>query len=82
MRIGLAFILFHSNPIQTGCSHVSTPGELFTGQICSPLSKVDKHSPDREGYIMRIGKERCERKAYPHRVYPDRNRIRLRVNEA
>ena len=29
---------------------------------------------------MRIGKERCERKAYPHRVYPDRNRIRLRVN--
>ena len=31
---------------------------------------------------MRIGKERCERKAYPHRVYPDRNRILLRVNEA
>ena len=30
---------------------------------------------------MRIGKERCERKAYPHRVYPDRNRIRLRVNK-
>ena len=31
---------------------------------------------------MRIGKERCERKTYPHRVYPDRNRIRLRVNGA
>ena len=31
---------------------------------------------------MRIGKERCERKAYPNRVYPDRNRIRLRVNGA
>ena len=31
---------------------------------------------------MRIGKERCERKAYPHRVYPDRNRIRLRVTGA
>ena len=31
---------------------------------------------------MRIGKERCERKVYPHRVYPDRNRIRLRVNGA
>ena len=31
---------------------------------------------------MQIGKERCERKAYPHRVYPDRNRIRLRVNGA
>ena len=31
---------------------------------------------------MRIGKERCERKAYPHRVYPDKNRIRLRVNGA
>ena len=31
---------------------------------------------------MRIGKERCERKAYPHRVYPDMNRIRLRVNGA
>ena len=29
---------------------------------------------------MRIVKERCERKAYPNRVYPDRNRIRLRVN--
>ena len=29
---------------------------------------------------MRIGKERCERKAYPYRIYPDRNRIRLRVN--
>ena len=29
---------------------------------------------------MRIGKDRCERKAYPHRVYPDRNRIQLRVN--
>ena len=24
---------------------------------------------------MRIGKERCERKAYPHRVCPDRNRV-------
>ena len=42
MRIGLAFILIN-------CSHMSTPGELFTGQICSPLSKADKHSPDREG---------------------------------
>ena len=31
---------------------------------------------------MQIGKERCERKAYPHRVYLDRNRIWLRVNEA
>ena len=31
---------------------------------------------------MRIGKERCERKAYSNRVYPDRNRIRLRVNGA
>ena len=31
---------------------------------------------------MLIGKEKCERKAYPHRVYPDRNRIRLGVNEA
>ena len=31
---------------------------------------------------MRIGKERCERKAYPDRVYSDRNRIRLRVNRA
>ena len=31
---------------------------------------------------MWIGKERCERKAYPHRVYPDRNHIRLRVNRA
>ena len=31
---------------------------------------------------MRIGRERCERKAYPRRVYPDRNRIRLRVNGA
>ena len=31
---------------------------------------------------MRIGKERCERKAYPHRVYRDGNRIRLHVNEA
>ena len=31
---------------------------------------------------MQIGKERCERKAYPHKVYPDRNRIRLRVNGA
>ena len=30
---------------------------------------------------MRTGKERCERKAYLHRVYPNRNRIRLRVNE-
>ena len=24
----------------------------------------------------------CERKAYPHRVYRDRNRIQLRVNGA
>ena len=31
---------------------------------------------------MQIEKERCERKADPHRVYPDRNRIRLRVNGA
>ena len=31
---------------------------------------------------MRIGKERCERKAYPHRVYPDRNRIQLHLNRA
>ena len=31
---------------------------------------------------MRIGKERCERRAYPHTVYPDRNRIRLHVNWA
>ena len=23
----------------------------------------------------------CERKAYPHKVCPDRNRIRLRVNK-
>ena len=29
---------------------------------------------------MRTGKEMCECKDYPHRVYPDRNRIRLRVN--
>ena len=39
---------------------------------------MDKHSPDREGFIW-IGKEKYERKAYPHRVYADRNRIRLRV---
>ena len=31
---------------------------------------------------MRIGKDMCERKAYPHKVCPDRNRTRLRVNEA
>ena len=31
---------------------------------------------------MRIGKERCERKAYPHRVYPDRNHIQLCVKGA
>ena len=31
---------------------------------------------------MRIGKERCEHKAYPHGVYSDRNRIRLHVNGA
>ena len=31
---------------------------------------------------MGIGKERCERKAYPQRVYWDRNRIRLGVNGA
>ena len=31
---------------------------------------------------MQIGKERCECKAYPHRVYPDRNRFGLRVNGA
>ena len=31
---------------------------------------------------MWIDKNMCERKAYPHKVYPDRNRIRLRVNGA
>ena len=31
---------------------------------------------------MQIGKERCEHKAYPHRVYLDRNHIRLCVNGA
>ena len=33
-------------------------------------------------YPERKGKEKCERKAYPHRVYPDRNRIPSRVNGA
>ena len=28
-----------------------------------------------------IRKDMCERKAYPHKVCPDRNRIRLRVNK-
>ena len=54
-------------------------GELF---ICSPLSKADKHSLDREAQIIRIGKERCERKTYPHTIYPDMNRIQLRINGA
>ena len=31
---------------------------------------------------MQIGKEMCERKAYPHIVYLDRNRIPLCVNGA
>ena len=29
---------------------------------------------------MRIRKEMCEREAYPHIVYLDRNSIQLRVN--
>ena len=31
---------------------------------------------------MRIGKGKSERKAYPHGVYPDRNRIRSGANGA
>ena len=29
----------------------------------------------------RMGNDKCERKAYPHKVSPDRNPIRLRVNK-
>ena len=29
----------------------------------------------------RIGKDKCERKAYPHKICPDRNRIWLRANK-
>ena len=31
---------------------------------------------------MQIGKDMCERKAYPRKVCPDRSLIRLRVNGA
>ena len=49
MRIGLAFTLILSHPSGTGCSHASGLCELFAGQICFPISKADKHSPDRDG---------------------------------
>ena len=61
MQIDLAITHILPYPTWTDCSHVSGLGELFTGWICSPLSKADKHSPDREGQIIQIGKERCER---------------------
>ena len=74
MRIGLAFTLIL--PI--------LPGQAVHTCLGSENSSPDRfvlHS-QKQINIIQTGKEKCERKAYPLNICADRNRVRLRVNEA
>ena len=79
MRIGLAFTHILPRPTWTGCSHVSGLGDSLDRFVLHFQSRISVLRIEK-GKLSRKGG--CERKAYPHRVYPDRNRIRLRVNVA
>ena len=90
-------IMFTHNGIQSLCrwalhSHLSFP--ILAGQAVHACLDSENSSPDRFVLhfqtridILWIQKSKLsgqgrEGKAYPHKVCPDRNRIRLRVNGA
>ena len=62
---------------------LSYPGRLFT-RFSSENSSLDRFVLhfQRQIDIIQIMKKNCECKAYPHKVCPDRNSIRLSVGGA